>query len=540
MATRKMRSLQREKRKHLTPKGKDILNAYLSVIDKLKRYPNKADLALLGYGREVFRNHFGSLERLKEYVIQNHPNAIENVTEAQIRCPNKLARLNKSIKDCKRFIVTSAVEGGAVHKGFKKSLDVYCKKNNAELLIMPSGKSLENMDPKLAGEHWVLRDTYLNSNFWLCSMKIPPKSAQPTDKLKRIGQRDGSLIAASPKQFLQFVAVGNERLAHAVMSTGAITKPNYESRSGVSCTDYIANHDHVMGAIIVEIVDDSSYHFRQVQADESGAFYSLGVKYSPNGYKKEAPVAILWGDLHSGEIDENAKKANLEIMEETGVGTVYLGDAFSGISINHHEEHNKIKRAILARENKMNLGDEIKELCKDINDIASRPGVKKIIIVDSNHHDFLSKHYLAEGKYVDEPQNYFLAHELVGAMGKGWNPLQYACEKIYGLKNPEKVQWLKIDEDSRIADVQMGAHGHKGSNGSKGSKRTLEESYGQAMHGHTHSPYIFRGVFCVGTTSILRPSFNTGPSSWIHCSGNIYKNGMRELINSFKGKWRLK
>lgn len=539
MATQRERSLTRQRRKELTPKGEEVLNAYLNAIDKLKKYPSKSDMVMLGYPRTVLRDHFGSIENLREYVIKNHPDAIENVTEAQIKSPKKLSGLNKAIKDCKRFVVTSAVEGSPVHKGFRKSIEVYCKQNNAELLVMPSGKSLENMDPELAGEHWVLQDTYLNSNLWLCSMKIPPKSAQPTDKLKRIGQRDGSLIAASPKQFLQFVAVGNERLAHAVMSTGAITLPNYSSRTGVSCTDYIANHDHVMGAIIVEIVDDVSYHFRQIQADEDGSFYSLGKKYSPNGCKKEAPGAMLWGDLHSGEVDPDAKRANFELMAETGVDTLYIGDAFSGISINHHEEHNKVKRAILATQNKMNLGDEIKELCEEINEISSRPGIKQIIIVDSNHHDFLSKHYLAEGKYVDEPQNYFLAHELVGAMGKGWNPLQYACEKIYNLKHPNKVKWLKLDEDSQIGGVQMGAHGHKGANGSKGSKRTLEEAYGAAMHGHTHSPYIFRGIFCVGTTSILRPDFVSGPSGWVHCSGNVYRNGSRELINSFKGEWRL-
>lgn len=540
MQTRKERSVTRDRRVKLTPTGEKVLNTYLSAISKLKRYPTKADMIVLGCNREVIRDHFGSFERLKEYVAKNHPDALENVTEAQIRNPKKLIDLNKAIRDYKRFVITSAVEGGVVHESFRESIETYCKKNDAQLLIMPSGKSLENMDPELAGEHWVLQDTYLNSNLWLCSMKIPPKNAQPTDKLKRIGQRDGSLIAASPKQFLQFVAVGNERLAHAVMSTGAITLPNYSSRTGISCTDYIANHDHVMGAIIVEIVDDSSYHFRQIQADEKGEFYSVGVKYSPNGSKKEAPVAMLWGDLHSGEVDQDAKRANFEIMDETEVDTVYVGDAFGGISINHHEEHDKIKRAILASQNKMNLGDEIKELCAELDEIASRPHVKKVVIVDSNHHDFLSKHYLAEGKYIDEPQNYFLAHELVGAMGKGWNPLQYACEKIYGLKNSKKVVWLKIDEDDQVAGVQMGAHGHKGANGSKGSKRTLEEAYGEAMHGHTHSPYIFRGIFCVGTTSILRPGFNQGPSGWVHSSGNLYRNSMRELINSFNGNWRLK
>ena len=471
--------------------------------------------------------------------MKNHPDDLEEVTEAKIRDPKKMVELDNIIKNCKRFVITSAVEGSPTHKEFKKSIETYCKENDAKLLIMPSGKSLENMDPELAGEHWILQDTKLNSNFWLCSMKIPPKSAQPTDKLKRIGQRDGSLIAASPKQFLQFVAVGNEKLAHAVMSTGAITLPNYSSRTGTSCTDYIATHDHVMGAVIVEIVDDSSYHFRQIQASEDGSFYSIGRKYSPKGSKKSAPKAMLWGDLHSGEVDPDAKRANFEIMKETGVDTVYLGDAFGGISINHHEEHDKLKRAILASQNRLNLGDEIEELCNEINEITSKPNVKKVVIVDSNHHDFLSKHYLAEGKYIDEPHNYFLAHELVGAMGKGWNPLQYACEKIFGLKNAEMVQWLKIDEDSQVAGVQMGAHGHKGANGSKGSKRTLEEAYGRALHGHTHSPYLYRGIGCVGTTSILRPGFNVGPSGWVHCSGNVYENGAIELINSFSGKWRL-
>lgn len=538
--TRKERSLMREKRKHLTPKGEEILQAFLSAIPKLKRYPNKSDLSLLGYGRELLRDQFGSMERLREYAVANYPDILDQVTEERIRAPRKAAQLREVIKKSKVFVITAAVEGGAVHKEFKKSLDIYCRKNNAELLIMPSGKSLQFMDPELADAHWVLEDTYLNSNIWLCSMKIPSKCAQPTDKLKRIGQRDGSLIAASPKQFLQFVAVGNERMAHAVMSTGAITVANYSSKGNVSATDYIADHDHVLGAIIVEIVDDSTYHFRQIQSDKKGVFYSLGVKYSPTGYKREAPVGMLWGDLHSGEVDPNAKKANFELMAETGVSTIYLGDAFSGISINHHEEHDKVKRAILASKNKMNLGQEIEELCNEINQISSFPGVKKVVIVDSNHHDFLSKHYLAEGKYLDEPQNYFLAHELVVAMGKGWNPLQYACEKIYKLEHPKKIKWLKPDEDDRIANVQMGAHGHRGANGSKGSKRTLEEAYGEAMHGHTHSPYIFRGIYCVGTTGVLRPGFNLGPSGWVHCSGNTYRNGSRELINSFNGEWRFR
>ena len=34
---------------------------------------------------------------------------------------------------------------------------------------------------------------------------------------------------------------------------------------------YIADHDHTIGALIVEIEDDKYFHFRHVQADEEGA-----------------------------------------------------------------------------------------------------------------------------------------------------------------------------------------------------------------------------------------------------------------------------
>jgi hypothetical protein len=166
--------------------------------------------------------------------------------------------------------------------------------------------------------------------------------------------------------------------------------------------------------------------------------------------------------------------------------------------------------------------------------------VDSLEIVFSNHHEFLTKHYLPKGKYKNDPQNYRVAHKLALAMMDGKDPIRYACEELIGLKNPSKVVWLKRDEDRTVSGVQMGAHGDKGAHGSKGSKRTLEDAYGQMMHGHTHSPYIFRGVWCVGTTSHLRVGYNEGASGWVQSHGFVYPNGMRQLVNIFKGKWKSK
>ncbi len=522
-----------------TPKQRELILAYLRGAQRLKRHLSRAEMHDLGYNRDSIRLGFSSLARLREEVRKLYPREIDSLVDEQILSPRKSKQLKVELRRHKRFLITTAIDGSPAHKGFLKSIKTFCRRNQAMLLVLPAGKSLKDMDPALAIEQWILEDTYLNSNIWISSIKIPPKTAQPTDRLKRIGQREGSLIAASPKQFLEFVAVGNEKFAHAVMSTGAITLPRYYSRNGdVNQTDYVAHQDHVMGAVIVEVVNDSSYHFRQVQADHNGNFYDLGIYYYGERVKHIAPEGMLWGDLHAGEVDPRAKAANFEIMKLTGVRKIYLGDAFSGISINHHEENSHVTRAILANQNKMNLENELRELCQELNDITAH--ADEVVIVASNHHDFLSKHYLQKGKYIAEPHNFRIAHKLVDAMMEGVDPLQFACENLIGLKHPEKIRWLKRDEDDKIAGVQMGAHGDKGANGAPGSKRTLENAYGNVMHGHTHSPYIFRGVFCVGTTSILRVGFNEGPSGWVHCSGLVYPNGMRQLINIFDGRWRLK
>lgn len=122
MQTRKERSLARKNRQHLTPTGEAILQTFLKAIVKLKRYPNKSDLALLGYKREVLRDQFGSMEKLKAYVAEHYPETLDDITEERIRAPKKARSLKEVIKKSKRFVITSAVEGGSVHSQFKKVL----------------------------------------------------------------------------------------------------------------------------------------------------------------------------------------------------------------------------------------------------------------------------------------------------------------------------------------------------------------------------------------------------------------------------------
>jgi len=211
-----------------------------------------------------------------------------------------------------------------------------------------------------------------------------------------------------------------------------------------------------------------------------------------------------------------------------------LHDAFNGLAINHHEDHNTVIKAQYAEQNKLNLKEEIKGLAKDMDKLAAY--CETIVMVKSNHDEFLSR-YLQEARYVKDPQNHRISLDLAAAMMDGKDPLKYAVESA-GLKT-KKVKWLTRDEDFKIARVQLGAHGDRGPNGARGSLQGMEKAYGNSVTGHTHTPQILRGAWCVGTSSYLKLSYNVGPSSWMNSLCLVYPNGSRQLINMINGKWKL-
>jgi hypothetical protein len=539
MATRKERSLNREKRQNLTPRGKEILDAYLKALSKLKRYPNKAEIAMLGYGREVLRDHFGSLERLKEYAKKYYPEIVSSVTEEKIRDKNKNSDLSKLIKKYKRFVVTTAINGAPVHKAFLNNLKIYCRNRNALLLILPAGNEVTDMDAELAAEQWVFDKTYLNSNIYVSAIKVPPRSVNPLTSLGRIGQRNGSTIIASPKQFMEAVAVGDSKMPHIMMSTGAVTKAKYQKGDGsYDKTGLIALHDHVLGAIVVEVENDKIYHFTQIQAEKSGTFVERSTHVKDGKIGKLHPSHLVIGDYHVTETDPTAAKAWDEISELCNNPIRVHHDFFSGVSVNHHEEHNQILRAMLMAQNKLSLEQELRACAKVLDEETEKCDL--VVIVASNHHDFVSKHYIPRGMYHRDPQNLDFASKLISPMIHGQDPIRYALETLIGLKHPEKVRWLKRDESYKVAEIELGAHGDKGANGSKGSPNTLEKGYGNCVVGHSHTPKIIRGFFQVGTSTYLKLPYTEGTSSWCHTSCLVYPNGARQLINSIGGRWRLK
>lgn len=504
------------------------------------------DLMEAGYPPGTIKHYFPSLTKLEEVAREEYPDSFHDIDIEDLLSQKAIKELRKAVRNHKRFVVTTAVTGCSVDEKFYASIKTYCKKKDAKLLILMASDPAHtksrggygSIDKQLAEECVVLEDTELNSNIFLSTIKLSAKHIDPITGLDRIGQREGTFIFASPKQRMHLAATSNEKLPHALMTTGAITIPNYVTDLYMSeRTAYIANNDHVMGAIIVEIVDNKEYHYRQVQSlDDDGSFIDAGNRYSPAGVQVYNPIAIVPGDWHSGETDEDVRGVVYQLLDKFKPKYLILHDAFNGLSVNHHEEGNNILKAMRAQSNQLNIEQELRMLAKDLNKLSSFGS--KIVMVKSNHDEFLSKHYLQKGKYVDDPHNHHLSLKLALSMLEGKDPLQVGVEMM-GLLDKSKVVWLKRDEDFKIAGIQLGAHGDQGPNGSKGSLRTMEKSFGMSVTGHSHTPGILRGAWAVGTSSYLKLSYNEGPSSWLHTLCLVYENGSRQLINIIDGKWCL-
>ena len=528
-----------------------ICAAYAEIVDN-NGYASMRDMIDAGYTKDTITYYFGSLSRLNLAARKKYPEAFFDMyLDDVVEDPDNRAKLMNALETKRRFIVTTAVTGCKANYAALDALKKYCEENDAHVLILSASDPAHNtfapdadygtIDEALVkSKHFsiVPFDIQLNENLGISTVKLSAKHIDPATSMKRIASKKGTFVFASPKQRLVPIAVSNKDFPHFVMTTGSITTPDYTTTSYMSDrTAFIASNDHVMGGLIIELEDEKWYHFRQFQISEDDSFIDLGFRYMPDGtIEEEMAEAFVLGDWHAGVTDPTAKQAWLEVCEEVGVKSLVMHDMYDGFSINHHERENVITRAKRAIAGKHNLRSEIELFTRDINELCEY--ADQLVIVKSNHDEVLDR-YLATGYYVKDPENHRYALDLAAAMMDGEDPLRFAAEKI-GLKYKDSVRWLDRDEDFKISDIQLGAHGDLGPNGARGSIRALEGAYSQSVTGHAHSPEILRGAWQVGTSSYLKLSYNRGPSSWLHSSCLVYKDGSRQLINSLNGKWRLK
>lgn len=527
------------KQKYSKGLKEEIIKICLNFIKKKRIAPTYTDLIKMDITKDQIKSQFGNLTNLHNLIALEYPMLLKDYS----RDTQNTSKLKSEIKKYNTFVVTTLVIGTQIDEKFHKNLEFYCQQNNAKLLYLltantfkPDNKFIDNL---VDLKDIVFESIDLNDNIQLSTFKMNAKQINPLNGMKRLGKREKSIVLASPKQFLEYVPIANDKSCHAIMTTGTICKPEYGSSSNSPKGVWIASMDHKLGAVVIEIQNKKEFHVRQIQAEiDTGYFIDLCKYYKLNRIEDIRPEAMVLGDKHVGATNSMVEHITDEMINELNPKRIFFHDLFDGQSVNPHSMKQHLLRAnqpfgLLSLEAELKMcADEVKRM------VEIHPEVQEWLIVRSNHDEFLDR-YLESGDYIQDPHNSRIGHLLALEKLKDKIPLESALRR-YGVRS-KRVKFLNIHSSYKIAGIEHGVHGHLGLNGQKNPQNSsLEIGYGAGVFGHSHSPGILREVYRVGTSTNLRLGYNKGSSSWVWTHCLTYSNGSRQLINIINGRYKQK
>lgn len=464
------------------------------------------------------------------------------------------------------FIITAAQDKTEIHEDFWRNLQAYAGFLGAEIMVggfTYSKRLFEENDPRVRSENvWfdsriedlVQHDPVLLGDglIFCAEMNTLPTAVQPLSGLDAYtGSRWG--IFPHAKYQLRTIATMKDALSKQIMTTGAVTLPNYiRKKAGVK-----AQFHHIIGAIVVSVAPDGAFWCRPVQANdlEDGSFYDLDRFVSKGKVTTgHRPEALVCGDIHREKLDPVVALTTWGLDVETGLVNPDLPsltnmlrpkrriyhDLTDFSARNHHnikDHHFRFKNHWT--KGKDNVRDDLMASATFLAAIAS-PEIEDVVI-QSNHDNALLKWVkTAEAKLDPENYEFWLECELhcIRAYKMGHDPFLYQ-DVIMKMVGPQLVNTIFVQEDSSymVKGVELAIHGHYGANGARGSANAFNKMGPKSITGHTHSPSVTDGHTCVGVNGNLDMGYNVGLSSWSHTDALLYPNGKRALITLMHGRW---
>lgn len=549
-----------------------IVNVYSTLAKRLGRIPDHDEVASeLGLEAEDLENMFVSgliadssnaqniqdMAALKALAKRRKPAAFKNVIGDELLTPQRQAALVKAIKSRKRLIITTAVSGCPVETKFFSSLLLYAEKMDAEVIVIPSNMITNELDPILITTpriHILTNTTELTDEFVIHNIKIMAKQRRPLTGLSRLGKREQSMIYGSPQQVMRVTATfdNDDGFAHREMTTGAITKPIYDSQRFISeRTDLLAAADHRMGAIVLEKTDGSenslglpargNFNSRFIRyIEEIGGFVDTGFLFTSDKVQPIDPEAVVLGDVHVVYDDQRLYKPLVEQIFQLRPRFVVLHDLLNGHSISHHDAQKNVTRAQRLKNGEGSLEEELHRVAAFINALTASDNQIQIVINVSNHDDWLAR-YLESGRYLTEPHNAAIGAKLAAAFFAGKDPYVEALNWA-GIEYPKRVainrKSFKVGPRNRL--VELGQHGHAGANGAKAGMKTFAEGADSSVFGHTHTISVDNDHYNIGCFVFRRPDYaSSGASNWRNALAMISPLGTVQPLefNHLAGHW---
>lgn len=459
-----------------------------------------------------------------------------------------------------KLVITAAQNATPVHSYFFKALQLYCRENNAQLIVIPyryKNPTSIFSDAAQEDDFWApetvpyLLNQRLRLNDSLVVMgdiKTQPTAVTPLSGLETLSGSSSAIIG-HPKLELATIATPQKKLPKILTTTGACTMSNYsDSKAGKK-----GEHHHTYGACVVEI-DGDVFHMRQINAVNDGSFIELQHHYSASGKTlAPAPAALILGDLHAEVRDHDVMQVTFGpggIVDTLKPAHIVYHDLIDFTSRNHHNVKDpffRYARHHSADRRHDSVEAELREAFAFIDSVT--PSFAKNIIVASNHIDALGKWVREFDPRQGDPENALFWTRTYTAM------LESSGMKNGGVSTVEPLthwarQWMATasqtvflgrGESFALHGIELAMHGDKGPNGARGSRQAFTKIGVKSVIGHSHSPGISAGVYQVGTNSRLDLDYAAGsPSSWLHTDCLVYANGKRTLLNIIGGAWRGK
>ena len=440
-------------------------------------------------------------------------------------------------KEKKRFIITWAQNNTPIHDNFFNNIKSYAEFIDADIHVIAGRyKNPTSVFTDEEEDFWVPEvEPYLDANrhdihkyFSIMSdIKIQPTATNPMSGLQGLSGNK-SCVFGSPKVQLEVSPALEGHKPKIMITTGAATVKNYtDSKSGKK-----GEFHHTLGFVIVEIKNDKKFFFRQVTALENGNFTDLFYVVENGSVNKIDRVeAIIWGDLHLGDHDEEVVVSTLDFMKKIKPKEVVIHDIFNGHSISHHDEKNPFKQYENEKTNRNSLIKEINFMLDWINENLIGYNVT---IVRSNHDDFVDR-WLINSDWKKVIKNALEYIRFSGILLEGKAPngiIPYLIQERF-----PKIKTLGRDHSFKIKNWELGVHGDYGTNGSRGSLEQFRKLNTKVIVGHYHTPGRKDGALAVGTSTKLRVGYNMGPSSWLHSHVIIHADGKAQHITMIDGEY---
>ena len=340
-----------------------------------------------------------------------------------------------------------------------------------------------------------------------------------------------------------------------MISTGAIAVPNYtESNAGKK-----GEFHHTFAATVVEVVGNNFFP-RSIVATSDGSFMDTnGYEYRPDGPPRKFGriKALVLGDDQYPFIAENVIKATYGeggIVETLKPEYLVRHDGHDFHPRSHHNRKDPIKMGAIYDSRLDSIDKELDGYAEHI--VKYTPDNTVNVFVPANHTTEHMTRWIKETDPKSDPANDIFWCKTYIAMREGAKVTQKGVEEIdpfaywmemklqalWGEKKAaDRAKFLKVGEPFIKLGVDMGFHGDKGPNGSRGSIRTYSKIGVRTIIGHSHFPGIKDGAMQVGMSCEYNLPYEGGaPSARLQCHGVLFPNGKRTLIVIVEDGWRAK